>query len=73
MHDLGAIIGVLPCVHPRKNGKIYAEARQIPSPVHAIRPICVSNFATVVDAAWGPKGLRVIRNAFCKDAPITDG
>lgn len=33
----------------------------------------LDNFATVADAIEGLKGLRAIRDAICKDVPITDG
>ena len=33
----------------------------------------LDNFATVADAIEGLKGLKAIRDAVCKDVPITDG
>ena len=60
----------------KKDGTVYAEPSETePINISYMRYVryVLDNFATVADAIEGLKGLRAIRDAICKDVPITDG
>ncbi|EJK48735.1 hypothetical protein THAOC_32445 [Thalassiosira oceanica] len=59
-----------------EDGTVYAEPSETdPINISFMRytRYVLDNFATVADAIEGLKGLRAIRDAICKDVPITDG